>query len=162
MSTVVRRDFRSVPHRDAMSTWLAIVELLTQGKEGDRRRELVAVAGIASSLIADQAPRTAPITATCDGPRTRIYCCFDDDALDESEANEEKLGFDPLNGDWQVSLPCESEDLDWVQSALLKFGTRIVARDLSKGTGLDDSGSAEKAETASSTSAINLESFFKL
>ena len=162
MSTVVRRNFRSVPHRDAMSTWLAIVELLTQGKGGDRRRELEAVAGIASSLIADQAPSIVPIIATCNGPRTRIYCCFDDDALDESEANEEKLGFDPLTGNWQVSLPCASEDLNWVQSALLKFGTRIIARDLSKGTDLDDPSSAEKAEIASSASTINFESFFEL
>lgn len=32
MTTVVSRTFRSSPQRDALQTWDAIVELLTQGK----------------------------------------------------------------------------------------------------------------------------------
>lgn len=109
MTTVVSRTFRSSPHRDALQTWDAIVELLTQGKDGTARSELRAVAGVAASLIADQAPKSAPIVATCDGPRTRIYCLFDEDAIDGDDANEEVLGFEPLKGDWGVSLPCPKE-----------------------------------------------------
>jgi hypothetical protein len=101
MTTVVSRTFRSSPHRDALQTWDAIVELLTQGKDGTARSELRAVAGVAASLIADQAPKSAPIVATCDGPRTRIYCLFDEDAIDGDDANEEVLGFEPLKGDWE-------------------------------------------------------------
>lgn len=86
MTTVVSRTFRSSPHRDALQTWDAIVELLTQGKDGTARSELRAVAGVAASLIADQAPKSAPIVATCDGPRTRIYCLFDEDAIDGDDA----------------------------------------------------------------------------
>ena len=130
MITVARRTFRSTPHRDAMETWHAIVDLLTQGKTGTARTELVAVAGIAASVIADQAPKDGAIVTTCDGPRTRIYCLYDDDAIDGSDANEDLLGFDPLNGDWHVSLPCLTEDLGWVQSALKKHGDRVTARDL--------------------------------
>ena len=59
MTTVVSRTFRSSPHRDALQTWDAIVELLTQGKDGTARSELRAVAGVAASLIADQAPKRA-------------------------------------------------------------------------------------------------------
>ncbi|EPG3674902.1 type III CBASS phage resistance system CD-NTase-associated protein Cap8, partial [Pseudomonas aeruginosa] len=111
MTTVVSRTFRSSPHRDALQTWDAIVELLTQGKDGTARSELRAVTGVAASLIADQAPKSAPIVATCDGPRTRIYCLFDEDAIYGDDANEEVLGFEPLKGDWGVSLPCPKEQL---------------------------------------------------
>ena len=48
MTTVVSRTFRSSPHRDALQTWDAIVELLTQGKDGTARSELRAVTGVAA------------------------------------------------------------------------------------------------------------------
>jgi hypothetical protein len=130
MITVASRTFRSTPHRDAMQTWLAIVELLTRGQSGPARVELLAVAGVAASVIADQAPKDAAIVTMCDGPRTRIYCVYYDDAIDGSDANEDPLGFDPLNGDWRMSLPCLAEDLSWVQAALKKHSERITARDL--------------------------------
>ena len=110
------------------TTWAAIVELLTQGKTSAARNELLAVSGIAASTIADQAPKHHPIVTTCDGPRTRIYCIYDDDAADGSDVNEDPLGFDPLKGDWRVSLPCTKDDLAWVQGALKKHSTRITAR----------------------------------
>lgn len=129
MTTVVSRTFRSTPHRDAHDTWRAIVDLLTQGRTGAPRTELLAVAGIAASVIADQAPRDAAIVVSCDGPRTRLYCLYDDDAIDGADANEDTLGFDPLKGDWSVSLPCLADDLEWVQGALKKHSARITARD---------------------------------
>lgn len=156
MTTVVRRDFRSVPSRDAMATWNAIVALLTQGQGGDREKELLSVAGIASSLIADQAAKDAPIVVTCDGPRTRIYCLYDDDSLDDSGSGEAKLGYEPLKGDWQVSLPCPQEDLDWVSQALGRLTKRIVARDLAEGISADS-----KTASAVAAPVLNLESFFK-
>jgi hypothetical protein len=127
MTTVVSRTFASTPKRDAASTWAAIVELLTQGKNSAARNELVAVSGIAASTIADQAPKDHPIVVTCDGPRTRIYCIYDDDAIDGSDANEDPLGFDPLDGDWRISLPCTKDDRAWEQGALKKHSTRITA-----------------------------------
>jgi hypothetical protein len=129
MTTVASRTFRSTPHRDCHDTWLAIIDVLTQGRAGGDRAELLAVAGIAASLIADQAPRDAAIVVTCDGPRTRIYCLYDENSIDGADANEDTLGFDPLKGDWRISLPCLAEDLGWVQDALKKCSTRITARD---------------------------------
>lgn len=156
MTTVVRRDFRSIPHRDASATWCAIVEMLTAGGDAAKRQELQAVAGVACSVIADQSPRESPIVATCDGPRTRVYCSYDDDALDDSNCNEAQLGFDALKGDWQVSLPVAEEDLAWVQSALKKYGTRIIARDKSEVV------TVEKAEQAASNSmTLDVEGFWK-
>lgn len=154
MTTVASRSFNSTPQRDAAETWRAIVAVLTQGKVGAAQDELLAVTGIAASLIADQAPKDAAIVVTCDGPRTRIYCLYDDDAIDGSEAVEARLGFDPLQGDWRVSLPCQSDDLGWVQSELSAKGSRITARD--KTTTL----AVERAEAVSVSSlTIDLNGF---
>lgn len=130
MSTVARRNFRSSPHRDSMDTWLAIVDLLTRGERTGAKDVLLAIKGIAASVIADKAPKDAPIVATCDGPRTRVYCIYDDDAIDGTGENEASLGYDPLNGNWAVSLPCQDSDLPWVQTALKAHGDRITARSI--------------------------------
>ncbi|MGF1623952.1 MAG: hypothetical protein ACFCVH_03635 [Alphaproteobacteria bacterium] len=130
MSTIVSRTFRSTPGRDAMQTWHAIVDLLAMGEAGNSRTELLSVSGVAASVIADQAPRDAAIVVTCDGPRTRVRCLYDEDAIDGSDANEDALGFDPLKGDWHLSLPCQPDDLSWVQTALKKQSTRITARSI--------------------------------
>lgn len=156
MSTV-SRTFRSTPHRDAKATWDAISAMLTRGNASDASTELNAVAGIASSVIADTAPKDAPIIVKCDGPRTRIYCVYDEDALDESSANEDALGFDPLAGDWQISLPCTSDDLAWVQRALANHSKRITARDVSEGIALAAQGSAAQNGSMS----VNLGGLFK-
>ena len=144
MSTVASRTFGSTPGRDALDTWIAIVDLLTKGAASPTRTELLAVGGVAASVIADQAPKDAAITVTCDGPRTRLYCLYDDDAVDGSAANEAALGYDPLNGDWRVSLPCLTEDLAWVQAALKKYSVRITARDIDES--VKDAGSAAAAQ----------------
>jgi hypothetical protein len=146
VTTVARRTFRSTPHRDAHRTWAAIVDLLAQGKAGAARTELLAVAGVAASMIADQAPKNAAIVVTCDGPRTRIHCVYDDGAIDGSDANEDPLGFDPLEGDWRVSFPCLSEDLAWVQGALKQHSSRITARDRDAIVSNEESASAAKAQ----------------
>lgn len=148
MSTVARRTFRSIPHRNALETWTAIVALLTQGQTGPAYNELIAVAGVASSLITDQTPRDAAIIVTCDGPRTRIYCLYDDDAIDGGDANEDKLGYNPLNGDWAVSLPCTAEELDWVSGALRKHSTRITARDSAETTTAKEESTAASSATS--------------
>lgn len=139
MTTVVSRTFRSTPHRSGGETWSAIVDLLTRGCESTAATELRSVAGVAASLIVDHAIASAPIVVTCSGPRIRIYCVHDDDALDDSTANEGPLGFDPLEGDWRVSLPCNSEDLAWVTSSLKALSMRITARDAAEGIVVSES-----------------------
>jgi hypothetical protein len=147
--TVVSRTFRGTPHRDAAATWSAIVSLLTQDKASAAATELASVAGIAASVIADGAVKNAPIVVTCDGPRTRIYCLYDDDALDESSANESPLGFDPLQGEWHVSMPCQAEDLGWVNRALRERSARVTARDLADGFAIESTASASEGPASS-------------
>jgi hypothetical protein len=145
VSSAVRRTFASSPTRDAHATWLAIVDLLTAFCPKQDRDELLAVAGTAASIISDQAPRDVPIIVTCDGPRTRIYCLYDDDALEGSDSNEASLGFDPLKGDWAVSLPCLADDFAWVQAALARHSSRVTARDVAKGITADTAKSEASA-----------------
>lgn len=128
MITVASRTFRSSPHRDAAETWAAIVTLLTRDHDTAARRELLAVSGLLTSVIADQVPKSRPIVVTCDGPRTRIYCTYDEDAVDGSDTNEEPLGFDPLSGDWHILVPCTKGDLHWVSTALKTHSARITTR----------------------------------
>jgi len=142
MTTVVRRCFASTPARDARATWQSISELLLQGRSGDDRDELARVAGIAASIIADQAAKTAPIIVTCEGPRTRIYCLYDDAAIEGDSVNEDTLGFDPLAGDWSISLPCIADDLNWVNSALEAQGKRVTARDMAEGIAKSENAAA--------------------
>lgn len=155
MATVIRRTFRSSPFRNTHDTWMAIVDLLTGGQSSEARKVLVAVAGIAASCIADQAPRSVPIVVTCNGPRTRIYCLYDDDALDGADAQEGALGFDALQGDWAISIPCHKDELPWVVGALAEHTTRITARDMAAGLTAD-----EKA-AASNSLVLDVEEFMK-
>jgi hypothetical protein len=145
MITVVGRTFISSPGREALATWTAIVDFLNQEKDTAARKELMAVSGVVASVIADHAVKDNAIVVTCDGPRTRIYCLYDDDAIDGSDANEDALGFDPLKGNWQISLPCLPDDLGWVQSALKKHSERITARALGDDATKDESATAKSA-----------------
>ena len=128
MATVVRRTIRSSPHRDTGETWDVITELLSTSSN-NARKELQSIAGIAASIISEGTLKTSPIVVTCDGPRTRVYCTYNDDAIDGSGANESALTYDALKGDWRLSLPCNSDDLDWVNEALKEKSERISARD---------------------------------
>ena len=153
MTTVTRRTLRSSPQRDALSTWNLIVDLLTAYNK-EAKFELKSVGGIASSIIADKACDTSCIIVSCEGPQTRFYCLYDDDAIDGSDANEEILGFNPLKGNWAISLPCPPEDLSWVQSALKEKSNRITARDQSEKKPVSD----DKAKTSSELE-IDIEGF---
>lgn len=155
-ATVISRVIRSSPHRDTATTWSVIAELLTTGGNKDAKVELLSVLGVAASIIAEHAPEKAPIVVTSDGPRTRIYCIYDDDAIEGSEAKEDSLGYDPLNGDWALSLPCPKEDLDWVKKALLEKSTRITARDLDA----DVKDEAKNSATKLIDNSIDIKSFF--
>ena len=93
---------------------------------------------------------------TCDGPRTRVYCLYDEDAIDGSDAKEDSLGYDPLEGDWAVSLPCPKDDLAWVERALSAKSKRITVRDMSSTVGESQS-SATKAQTFT----IDIEAFLR-
>lgn len=153
-ATVVKRVIRGLPHRDSVETWEFIVDLLTQGKGGAKRDELLSVSGVANSIVTEMAPKGAAIVVECKGPRTRIYCLYDEEAIDGSDAKEDALGFDPLEGEWCISLPCPKDDLAWVGRALKAKSTRITARDMASklGSELDENSNKVAADFSVDTS----------
>lgn len=157
MRTVASRVVRSLPHRSSSDTWAFIVDLLTQGKDGEAKAELLSVSGIASSVISEQTPKDAAIVVTCEGLRTRIYCLYDDDAIEGGDAKEDALGYEALKGQWAVSLPCSKDDLEWVQRALKVKGSRITARDQAQK--LEEE--AETTKAAAGGLTLNVERFLK-
>jgi hypothetical protein len=149
MTTIARRVI-ATPVRPASEAWEVIVKLLTPQADS-AQAELFAIIGIASSLISDEAMKTAPIVVYGSGPRIRIYCLYDEDAITGDDANESALSFDPTAGNWAMSLPCPLDDLSWVQEALKKRSKRVTARDMM--THLD----TEQTENDSTTKTVEVD-----
>jgi hypothetical protein len=70
MSTIARR-IRATPERPATEAWAVIVDLISE-QGSAARKDLEAVSGIASCLIADETPKESPIVLAGAGPRLRI------------------------------------------------------------------------------------------
>lgn len=156
--TVVARTFSSIPTRSALDTWFAIIDLLARRAGSAARQELESIAGIASSLITREAMTAAIVVHGC-GPRVRIYCLYNEDAITADAANEKELAFDATDGDWHMSLPCPADDLAWVSNSLAKKSKRITVRDQAEPYDSDEaSGSDVKNEKAA---GINMEAFLK-
>ena len=152
--TVIARRIIAEPIRSASETWKTIVNLLAPEMDNTAREELLVVIGVASSLIAAEAMRDAPIVVYGSGPRVRIHCLYGEDAVVGEDANESKLTASPVSGDWAMSLPCPQDDLEWVQAALKKRATRITARDMSSPVDTDN-----KANAGEKSASINVETF---
>ena len=145
MTTVIRRSVRATPHRTGAETWLFICDLLAK-KGTAPRSELESVAGIAEQLVCSESPRSAPIVVYGAGPRVRIYCLYDEDALTDDDANEDSLSFDPTDGEWKMSIPAEEDDVSWANAELKKHSAKIVARE--KNEPLDEDQEDSQAQTA--------------
>jgi hypothetical protein len=154
--TVIARVINSVPQRSADDTWTKIVSLLAPAHDSAAHRELISIAGIAGSLIARES-MTEPIIVFGSGPRVRVRCLYNENALTGDGATETALPTDPTAGDWKMSLPCPKEDLTWISNALAKKSSRITAREM--GTSVDDE--ASEASTRSPIT-INKEAFLNL
>jgi hypothetical protein len=109
MSTIARR-IRATPERPATEAWDVIVGLVSE-PGSTAREELASVSGVASCLIADEAPKESPIILVGVGPRLRIYCLYDEDAVTTQDADERALSWNPTGGNWKMWLPAAREDL---------------------------------------------------
>lgn len=142
-TTVVARKVAATPARPAAEAWRVITDLVTL--PGPARQELQRCAGIAMSLIAEEAMRDSPIVIYGTGPRLRIYCLYDEEAILGEGQNEDALSWCPTDGNWAMSLPCPSEDLPWVTAALARSSSRVTARDLAE---VAPTGGGEQASAA--------------
>jgi hypothetical protein len=97
--TVLARIVRATPYRHADEAWDIIVSLLAPSG-GRARDELMRVAGVATSLIASEAPKDHKIVVWGSGPRVRVSCSYGEDAITGDNANEGSLPRSPTDGDW--------------------------------------------------------------
>lgn len=155
--TVIARRIRATPQRGACDAWAVVVDILAP-EEGDARRELQSVEGIASSLIATEAPKDAAMVVRGTGPRVRIYCLYDDDAIAGDDASEGKLAQCPTDGDWKMSLPADAEDVGWIKAALAKKSSRITVREKNEPADSDEDQSSKATRQEAS---IDTEAFFR-
>jgi len=118
---------------------------------------LLSVSGTACALIAEEIMTDAAIVIYGSGPRVRIYCLFNEDALEGDKASESTLSFVPTEGDWKLSFPCPPGDLQWVQKALKAKSSRITARD--KGASVEESNSDSHTDNSLT---IDKEAFLRL
>jgi len=154
--TVLARRVISEPLRSAVDTWKVIVNLLVPDSGSSVRKELLDITGLASSIIASEAIKEAPIVVYGGGPRVRIYGLYGEDAINGEDADESQLVANVLDGEWTISLPCLDEDLEWVQKALKNHTTRITAREISAVV----ENESESNSRGKSTN-INLEAFLR-
>ncbi len=157
MTTVMARRVASTPVRSAAQTWEKIVELLAPDPGSAARKDLTAAAGVACSSISSEATKDAPIVVWGGGPRVRVYCTFDEDAITRDGVNEDALLKSPIEGDWQMSIPCLPEDLAWSRAKLAAVSSRITARSV------DDDVADDKAAAGNAAPPIeiNLGGFLK-
>ncbi|MGO9791254.1 MAG: hypothetical protein ACLP8S_17690 [Solirubrobacteraceae bacterium] len=126
--TRVRRSFAAAPVRRAATTWEAIVDVVApDGSSG--RAELIAVSGIAASLIAAEAWPATPLIFSQVGPQLRIYTLHGEDAIVGDGINEDSLAWSPTEGDWALEMPCPHEDVEWVAAAAAEISTRLTVVD---------------------------------
>jgi len=119
--------------------------------------ELAKATGVACASISSEATKDAAIVVWGGGPRVRVYCIFDEDAITGDGVNENVLATSPTEGDWKMSIPCPPEDLKWSNGKLTSVSTRISARSLEDDVEDDGSESASSARSLS----INIEEFLK-
>lgn len=157
MATVIRRTVRATPYRTGAETWTFICNLLAE-QGTSPRSELERVAGIAEQLLCSESPKSAPIVVYGTGPRVRIYCLYDEDALTEDDANEYSLPFDPTDGEWKMSIPAEEDDVNWANAEFKRHSARIAAR--GKNEPLEEDEDEEKTQ-GQTAPAVNEGAFLR-
>ncbi len=157
MSTVIARRVASTPTRTAAQTWAKIVELFAPDPNSPQRKELALAAGVACSSISSEATKDAAIVVWGGGPRVRVYCLFDEDAITQDDVNEDALPRAPTEGDWRMSIPCLPEDVAWSKANLASGSSRISVRSMDE----DVADEEAKAAEAPTSMNINLSEFMK-
>jgi hypothetical protein len=145
----IRRDISSIPSRSASDTWDCIVTLIT-GADSIDTQQLRNAAGTIASIITDELPVQRPFLLEGCGPQLRIYCRFGFKAI-EANTDVDPLTWNPTAGDWTLHVPCDADNLAWVQKALKASAPRIKAFDVAETDRSEE-------ETAADTSSAGKQS----
>lgn len=129
MSVIVRRVAAS-PARTGSQAWDVIRGLLFWGWK--KPPSLAELAGPAASSIAEGVPEAAPFVLVGAGLRVRVYCLYDEAAIEGDDANEAPVELEGNRADWTLWLPCHADDLEWVEDVLATH-PRVTAYDAALG-----------------------------
>lgn len=127
MTPVLVRRVAATPVRTASQTWARIVEIVAPDPSSAARQALAKAAGVACASISSEVTKDAPIVIWGEGPRVRLYCVFDEEAITQEGVNEDALP-KPIHGEWRMSIPCLPDDVKWSSANLAAVSNRIRAR----------------------------------
>jgi hypothetical protein len=159
MSTVIARRVVSSPVRTAAQTWAKIVEIAAPDPQSVARKELAKAEGVACASISSEATKDAAIVIWGGGPRVRVYCVFDDDAITQDDVNEDMLPKSPTEGGWKMSIPCLPDDVKWCSTNLAAASSRISARSMDDE--VEDGDDRAEAAKVAPMMGINMQEFMK-
>lgn len=159
MSTVLARRVASTPTRTATQTWAKIVEIIAPDPQSAARKELAKAAGVACASISSEATKDASIVIWGGGPRVRVYCVFDEDAITQDDVNEDALPKSPTEGEWKMSIPCLPDDVKWSSANLAAASSRISARSVDDE--VEDDDDQRDASASAKAMGINMQEFMK-
>ena len=151
--TVVVRKFSACPVRTAAQTLDVIVNTVCK-TDDTAKSTLTAVTGLVASIIAEGSPKSCPITVKGVGPRLRIYCLYNEDG-DTEDASEAELSWNPFDGDWEIHLPVEKDDLNWITAALAARSPRFKTYEA--GTKPTDFEGASNGQVSNSELTIDID-----
>ena len=159
MSTILARRVASSPVRTAAQTWAKIVEIIAPDPQSTARKELAKAAGVACASISSEATKDAAIVIWGGGPRVRVYCVFDEDAITQDDVNEDALPKSPTEGEWKMSIPCLPDDVRWCSANLAAASSKISARSVNDD--VEDGDARQEAAKAAPAMGINMQEFMK-
>jgi hypothetical protein len=139
----VRRDINSIPVRSAAETWDAIIELIIGSGSVDVE-QLRKAGSTIGSVITDELPAEHPFILEGCGPQLRIYCRFASKAMEGDDAID-PLTWNPTAGDWTLHVPCDAENLSWVQSALNASAPRVKVFDIAETDRFEEEAEAKQS-----------------
>lgn len=147
----IRRDINSIPVRSAQETWERIVALIV-GTDSIDADQLHKAGSTIGSIITDKLPAQRPFILEGRGPQLRLYCRFAFKAMEAGDTLD-PLTWNPTAGDWTLHVPCDAENLGWVQTALKAVAPRIKAFDLAEADRFEE----DTAEPAANNAGDNIE-----
>jgi len=136
MSVVAKR-IVSRPVRTSKETWDIITKIVCKDDK-KAAAEFDHVSGIASAIISEEYPAKFPIVVKGNGPRVRVYCLYDEDAIVGEEAREEELNWPLTSENWVAYLPCSKNDIDWMSKNLADLSKNFKVYDKEIGLALDE------------------------
>lgn len=144
--SVISKRIAATPKRTAIEAWQIICELVSESSS-PARKVLLSASGVAAAIISDEILQSTPIVLTGDGPRLKFYCVYGEDGLSDENCNEESLVKYPTMNAWHVYLPCDSQDLPWINAALVSISSYITAYDKNEALEIEEASENTEALT---------------